>query len=83
MKLTEIDQLLNAYKEMQNLQNTLDDLSDNVHWKQGVKNRTKMLQTEIDKTLRPLYLSMSETEKESFNSIILSNKTLKTAYPRL
>lgn len=78
MKITEIDQLLNAYKDMQELNETLDNLSDNVHFKHGLKNRTKMLQTEIDKTLRPLYKSMSEAEKESFNKVILSNETLKT-----
>ena len=76
--MKDIDQLLNTYKELQHLQHTLDELHDNVHFKQGLKNRTNLLQKEIDKTLRPLYGSMSQTEKESFNSIILNGDDVKT-----
>jgi len=76
--MKDIDQLLNTYKELQHLQHTLDELHDNVHFKQGLKNRNNLLQKEIDKTLRPLYGSMSQTEKESFNSIILSGDDVKT-----
>ena len=76
--MKDIDQLLNTYKELQHLQHTLDELHDNVHFKQGLKNRNNLLQKEIDKTLRPLYGSMSQTEKESFNSIILSGEDVKT-----
>jgi hypothetical protein len=78
LSISDLDQLLNTYKELQNLQHTLDELSDNVHFKYGIKNRTNMLQTEIDKTLKPLYVSMSDNEKESFNNIILKNENLKT-----
>jgi len=76
--MKDIDQLLNTYKELQHLQHTLDELHDNVHFKQGLKNRNNLLQKEIDKTLRPLYGSMSQTEKESFNSIILNGEDVKT-----
>ena len=78
MKVNEIDQLLNAYKELQNLQCTLDDLGENIHFKRRIKRSTNVLQTEIDKVLKPLYDSMSQTEKESFNKIILKNENVKT-----
>lgn len=79
MKVSEIDQILNVYKELQNVNFSLDELSDNVHFKQGIKNRTKLLQKEIDKTLNNLYNSMSETELATFNDITLKNKPIKTS----
>ena len=79
MIMTEIDKLLNAYKELQKLNITLDELSDNVHFKQNIKRQSNMLQRSIDNCLNQLYKSMSPSEIEAFNTLTIQDEIIQTA----